>query len=894
MSKLQFTAPKISLGHASLLRFAASHGVEADVLRQLLWLTNAHPDLLSHARIFQNLSAIFASPVFFRDCVTTWASDWTDLIPAWIECTRLLSHNKTAISRQSGLGQFDLKAPNTAHHPMSGLGLVRHAISGALWNVTELLSQYPPPAWDGSASAAFFRLQAHFLAAVVESRHRLSSLEFYEQYDGELERPIAPTVNSAISPSIRELSYAKHAPLLELFPVTDSTVEYARQFQTDRFDLDSLEASYRGDAKKLVATIARFFQRFLKVLHGWHPAQNSRFGATYLNRTGHLGGRSGFIPSSEIAGVYRRESPTLDDIPSPAKTVGATLFISRDPAKENSPLALEKSGLAPEETLEEVFTLLPPDAARKELLKLHRQNLAIASRAQSLPYDNAALTPQEIRNVWRVTTKAIASCCNHQNPDSSLVTESQAAIAIQLSLCFGQPLATVLQFRHLDQSFLDDLNFQMAPESHLPALIIRGNNRDCVTDAVVEIALPGIHPEYQTAISEDLEEIDRPYQAYFTLPDLMGCCEGAINLKQQFWPASATLFPIERIAEIQRAAKTLIDACQTSRITLPRIQSVMARLATAFEGDVCLSWVLTADQNALNQPRLFYSRYRIDRLRRAFCRASRRIAGAAGYGIPLRLLQECNLVTSDLRVGARFVIARNELRELIKLLKEELAEPANDLSSLQGMVQYANLYVLYSSIFQSIDSSLRAINSPSQLYKGWYQQSDREEKLLSVDDKSSAASEKARLATIGPALSEHFFHLYDHQAAIGTRPGFSYYYGLHDIATAGPFFYLTESYDFEPVTAGWLAEQLYQFSGFHIPANFHRAFLRTELLERECPAELVDAFLGHANLGESPQQALSTFDFEKYRNTISHHLQEIQKDIGLEPISSLLATTGAR
>lgn len=888
MDKLEFSAPKNSPGHVELLKFAASHGVDTDALRQLFWLMNAHPELVSHARILQNLSAVLASPIFSRDYVTPWAGSWIEMIPKWIECSKLLSHNKITLSRHPDLSDFDLKPRSDTQHPLEFRGLVRHAIPGALWTVTELLSHYPPPVWDNSASVAYFRLQAHFFAAVVESRHRLSSLDFYEKYCGDRERPIAPTLNSAISPSIRELSFARHAPLLELLPRADSTIEYARQFVSELFDFDLLNQSYRGEAKKLVAAIARFFHRFLKVLHGWRPSQNSRFGATYINRIGRNGRRPGFIPSSEVDSIYRRENPPLEDIPSPPKTVGTTIYIDRDPDKKDDPLSLEESGLAPEETLEEVFTLLPPDAARNELLKLHRQNLAITSRAQSLPFDNSALTDQEIRNVWRITSEAITTCLNTQSPDHLVVTEAQAAVAIQLSLCFGQPLETVLTLRILNQSFLDDLNFQVAPESHLPALIIRQKQHDCVTASTVDVVLPAIHPEYQTELSEDLEEIDRPYQAYFTLPDLMGCCEVAVDLNREYSPTNTELFPTEQLAQIISAARNLVRACEMPRISLPRIQSVLARLVTAFEGDVCLSWVVTADTKAVNQPRLFYTRYRIQRLHHAFRRASRRIARAAGHGIPLSRLQESDSVTTDLSVGARFVIARDSLRELITLLKETLRQPTTDITTLQGMVEYANLYVLYSSIYQALDSSLRAINSPSQLYSAWYHQSDREEKLLSVNDKSSDASEKARLTTVSPGLSEHYFHLYDHQATVGSLAGFSLDYNSPAIAKAGPFFFLTEAYELKPVTAGWLADQLYQFSGFEIPANFHRAFLRTELLERGCPAESVDAFLGHANAGENPLNALSTFDYDQHRKTISQYLQDIHRDIGLEPIPSRL------
>lgn len=889
MAKLQFTAPAESAAHAALLKAATSLGLDESALRQLLWLLNGHPDLVSHARILQNLSAILTSPIFDRDCVTIWASAWIEMVPEWAKACALLSHNAASLSKLPGLSEFDRKARSSSQHPLDKLGLGRHAIPGALWTAFELLSHYPPPAWDNSAGVAYFRLQAHVFAAVAESRFRLSSLQFYERYTGENERPVAPIRNKAVSPAIRELSFSLYSPLLTQFPQSDSTIEYAEQFDPDRFDFDLLDSSCRQDAKKAVAAISRFFRRFRMVLGGWRPSQSSRFGATYTDRTG-SSRRPGFIPASEVSGVYRRSSPHLDDEASPAKAKGTTLFIDRDPTGKDNPQALEMSGLAPEESLEEFFTLYPPDEARVELLKLHRQNLAITARAQSFPFDNATLTDQEIRRVWQVTSEDIAACLNSSTPAPSIVTQSQASAATKLSLCFGQPMETLSRLRILERPFLDDLTFQVSPEAYLPALIVTpAEQRDCVTSHVLGLALPGIHPDYQTELAEDLEDIDRPYQGYFILPDLMGVCEELIRLRQHTGCTSREVFDVDANV-LSQQAKKLIQACGSPRITLARIQQVLGRLVAAFEGDVCLAWVLTANEKEANQPRLFYTRYRVDRLIKAFRRSTRRIARAVGYGISLQALQASDSVTNAASVGARFVISLDELRELVAFLRQELSHPTTDIGTLAGFVAYSNLYVLYSVIFQSLDSSIRAINAPSQVYFAWHSQSDRDEQLVSLSDKDSAASEKARLATLTPGLSAHFFHFYEHQSLVGQTGGFSLDYAKVS-NKAGPFFFLTENYEVEPITAGWVAEQLYQFSGYPIPANFHRSFLRTELLERDCPAELVDAFLGHANNGESPSGPLSTFDYTRYRSEITRRLQQIHQDLSLEPIQSQLVAT---
>jgi hypothetical protein len=67
----------------------------------------------------------------------------------------------------------------------------------------------------------------------------------------------------------------------------------------------------------------------------------------------------------------------------------------------------------------------------------------------------------------------------------------------------------------------------------------------------------------------------------------------------------------------------------------------------------------------------------------------------------------------------------------------------------------------------------------------------------------------------------------------------------------------------------------------NIRANTHRRFLRTELVERGCPPEVVDAFIGHWHLGEEPFGAFSSFNFEEYVAQLQRYLDPLLRDIGL-------------
>jgi hypothetical protein len=91
---------------------------------------------------------------------------------------------------------------------------------------------------------------------------------------------------------------------------------------------------------------------------------------------------------------------------------------------------------------------------------------------------------------------------------------------------------------------------------------------------------------------------------------------------------------------------------------------------------------------------------------------------------------------------------------------------------------------------------------------------------------------------------------------------------------------------FVAVKPSTLAEQMKGF--IRLPANVHRRFLRTELIEDGCPAEIVDAFMGHWSRGEEPHGWFSSFSYIEHVGVLEKHLVPILRDLGWQPIESAL------
>ena len=59
---------------------------------------------------------------------------------------------------------------------------------------------------------------------------------------------------------------------------------------------------------------------------------------------------------------------------------------------------------------------------------------------------------------------------------------------------------------------------------------------------------------------------------------------------------------------------------------------------------------------------------------------------------------------------------------------------------------------------------------------------------------------------------------------------------------------------------------------YRLPMNANRHFLRTNLIADNCPVEVVDAFLGHWEIGQEPWGRFSGLSPIVYREKLEEHL----------------------
>lgn len=398
---MEFESPERSAEHQALIQEVAKAGFETTPLRRLLWLINAHPNLVGHGRVLTNVLAHLESDIFQTSSLG-WAADWKSDLTEWLRVCRWIADNRHQLELQPELLSFNRHVQGK--HPLVGEGVERHGVPAALWSTHETCKSYPLNAGAVTRSAeAYFELQGHLLASYAECRFKSSTLQAYESYCGEAERPVAPSRTGIVGLAIRELSHNKYADFLCQLPTAVSTVDFAKRLNHALTPPQSVELDVMEDAQRHFMVLRRYFHRFIRVLSGWQPSQVVKSG--YVGRGG--GGRAwrhGFIHVPGPIGVYLQKQVNSDDDPDAPKASETNVFVNLDSEYANDPIAVEESGLSPDETLEDVFLLYSPEEMKGLQQAARSRHLAAESRAQSLPFDYSKLTSQELQDINALAT----------------------------------------------------------------------------------------------------------------------------------------------------------------------------------------------------------------------------------------------------------------------------------------------------------------------------------------------------------------------------------------------------------------------------------------------------------------------------------------------------------
>jgi hypothetical protein len=668
---MKFDAPSNSAAHQSLLKAAEAQGMNVEALRRLLWLINAHPELVAHGQVFENLDAVFRSVLCIPEHLA-WAGSWGEDIPDWQRLCRWISTDKVSLAEMPGLAEFDRQPKHKHDNPHLRHGVARHGVVASLWSRHQATPEYPPGEDSPLSARQYFYLQTLTTLAYMECRHKLSTVDFYSTYEGDGEAPIAPSPTAALGLAIREFSHIKYGPLLAQFPVANTPVDFVKLLSETHFNLDALLSTEPDadpdalvlDAARYLDAVQRFFRRFLMVTEDWKPPQNRR------KRQGGGGGhgwRSGFVHFKGCDRIHlkrprsRCEDPDIpqDDLTSVWIRLGA------DGWEEMNTFGAEMEQL---EDMEALFHLYQPGESPPNLHQQHLQNLAVLTHAQNIPFHLSRPTPHELRHLGRVLESAI-NVYLRGNPSNIQTARSRAraALLIKSMLLLGVPIdqARRIRFEYINTNQMAEGDL---PVMAAPVLLLYDASAEAQHySGVAGFCMPAVQPHYKKNIPEELEEINRPEAAALLLPDHFGLGRQLKHFLEKGERPNDFIFGID--PDIARdAVKELLKESGQDRLSWDKLASALSGVLLDQGNDQTIAWMVTGDLTRAEEPRMHYTRHSVVTLQRAYGRAANRVARDLGMTACPNDLPDPLGSESAPGLGASLVITHQDLKSKLHVL----------------------------------------------------------------------------------------------------------------------------------------------------------------------------------------------------------------------------------
>lgn len=894
-------APTASEPWKALISLARNQGADSEALRDLLWILNAHPRLIGHQKCFHNLRGLLTEPNL-TNAVHEWASGWSSMLARWHSISEWVAGLRPGLTPE--VEPLFRQPRHERHHLLMRHGINRHPLAGALW--TEHHSALCHPGVFRLAAQAHSELQWHFFCMQAEARYRGSTRTQYEAYAGAPEWPESPRPGDAMGLAVRDLSYPELDDLTKALPTEDSTPRFADALIDAKDNLLRIAEPFGAQIR--VLAMVRYAEAFKGLLDG-EPWLRRPRDTTTTEREGGRWTVPGFVRVSGALVVLfepPEDDPLDEDIPHRDSVRVHLAEESLTPAALD---AMEQQGISPAEVVTQALDLFHPGKKPGGMMSLISQRLALEAAAQRHPWDRRNLTPLELAELFRHLENLASAAAE----TADLLT-SEARLALLAMLLLGCGLDDVLAAR-----IAPDPNVQSdaVPRHEL------GNGRllliDPVSARVIGHSIPTVQPLYRLPADQAFAACAEASAERFVLPDFTSLgLELLGHATRNGAPNSGRIFISNRSAlqaaidAILREVNQCLDPDTRGRVTVAKIRSKLGALLYQAGLDETAVALITNDRRFARSARLHYTQHSVDRLQSGYVKAIRRMLKSAGR---LSLYRppdgaECTLdpanapskASFQMAAGARLVVSRDRLSSLVCELRGDIERKPNRLRS--AFHRYHQDFLLYCLLMQNFETGGRVVQDPGHLYKEWAHSPQslgapsvarQRQFVVSLADKDNQYRSRARAIFLPPSLRRQFQHLQSHAAG---------YWRWQPVTSPQPQagtsptpFVDWDAADTKPraIILGptWIAQQL-QRRGFPVPTNFHRGYLRTQLLFRGCPPQTVDAFLGHAETGEVPHIRHGSFDYDVWRQHIEAHVAEITKEAGLIPVPSQLQAIEAQ
>lgn len=654
----------------------------------------------------------------------------------------------------------------------------------------------------------------------------------------------------AVFLDLRRICEVRHcviAPELNIWGTTESFVEGCQLFS---------HGESRSEHAELFASICRL----VRYSHGEEPPTRSGGGGSRGRRMRPDRSELTYFISEDPRGFELGDPDDADQLPG-------CYNILTEPSDSY------EGELAPGELSAPLeIWVLDDDGSERPYVadKISQQGIEahIIRSRQLLPFTYAQFTLAELRDLLFGASELFESCQQglpHSREPSRLRLRMEAILMLHIGLWLGQPTTQVVQLTLVERE-----------EDCVDGLAL-------VNGAPARFSVTVRRPDLVGDDSRQSSTGIRPSLLRILLPDMAGSSALADVLMKSFPRSSNQVFSYQAV-ELEAEAKAVLRILGRgdTRFTLTKVRNYMFHQLVADTQDVAAASLLSGVRVPSAQTPCYYLQLGANHLRRIYeCSLGRVLrqvyacAGLAYEAAGAELVQRGAVGASHCLLPETVV---TNVRSLSAVLRKR---PTGRLSNL---LAWHNHYTLWVVQMFMLSTGCRAIRNPLRFVDEF----DPALGMGAMSDKDADDRHMSRLVCMPPMLQRQLQHYFKHCAAI-TRQLIGYLpKDENNIWSRG--FFLSSSgsslrrLEIRPVV---IHQQMAQVVGY-IPhrVNAYRKFIRTELAERGCPAEVLAAFMGHWLRGEEPQDLYSSFCPSAYAAAVGEWIARLLKELGWTAIGS--------
>jgi hypothetical protein len=293
-----------------------------------------------------------------------------------------------------------------------------------------------------------------------------------------------------------------------------------------------------------------------------------------------------------------------------------------------------------------------------------------------------------------------------------------------------------------------------------------------------------------------------------------------------------------------------------------------------------------------SQARLYYTALPLVEIRARYRELIEEMS--ASSGVPLTFSQnDDQLPIPSLSLGCRYLPTLQQYVDALAGLRKHLEQLKKSLLTDDQWLVFHNHFTVYSVLCQGLLTGMRPT------HHGFIRSSDilHGVDVAVVRDKDTEDEFHSRTIPLHPLAIQIAENYQSHiEAMAGRMHRIGMLQPWHLLQCPTPFFFTnagrkrkdgdkTIRVAITPFRPKKYADLLAPW--IDLPANSHRRFLRSYLDMKRVPAEIIDAYIGHGNLGEHFWHAQSTLSFTDIRQALRPQLDELIRLLDIRAMTGL-------